>query len=140
MTHVRIVHLAGRLTALANQRIAERLEREGLVGLLPAHGDLLVHLFTEDALTVSELARRTHRTKSTVSVLAGKLERLGYIERRRREDDQRALAVSLTDAGRALERVFEEVSEDLAARLSAALTDDQRQRLEELLEKAMSAF
>ncbi|MGN1210023.1 MAG: MarR family winged helix-turn-helix transcriptional regulator [Duodenibacillus sp.] len=140
MTHARIVHLAGRLTALANQRIAARLEREGLSGLLPAHGDLLVHLFTEEALTVSELARRTHRTKSTVSVLAGKLERLGYLERRRREDDQRALAVSLTEQGRALERVFEEVSQDLDARLSASLTEEQRRQLEALLERTMNAF
>ena len=52
-----------------------------------------------------------HRDPSTVTALVRKLVKLGYAETARDKADGRAVVVSLTDRGRALERDFTEISD-----------------------------
>ena len=66
--------LAGLFRTRSNEFFIAELQRRGIEDLVPAHGDLFTHLFGGGSLTVTELAERTGRTKSTVSVLAGKRE------------------------------------------------------------------
>lgn len=67
--NTRIPFLAGRLSEAASAFILESLKREGISELLPCHGDILHVLTEQDTATVMELARLTHRSKSTVSAL-----------------------------------------------------------------------
>lgn len=135
-----IIHSASRLTALAGDFICAELAREGITDLVPAHGDILTPLFVCDRLSVSEIARRTHRTKSTVSVLSAKLEKLGYVTRTRSVTDLRALDVMLTERGAALKPVFDVISQRLAQRLARGLTSAQADQLEQLLQQALRSF
>lgn len=50
-------------------------------------------------MTVSEIAGRLKVTRPSVTVAVNKLVQKGYCEKRRREDDGRAVAVILTGAG-----------------------------------------
>lgn len=102
---------------------------------MTCHGDILSKLYQEDGLTVTELATRTKRTKSTVSVLVDKLVKLGYVEKRASEFDARALAVCLTDKALEIKPIFEEVSAKLNEIMLNALTEEEAQSLEELLNK-----
>ena len=54
-------------------------------------------------MTVSEIAGRLKVTRPSVTVAVNKLVQKGYCEKRRREDDGRAVAVILTGAGRKVE-------------------------------------
>lgn len=67
--------LAGLFRTRSNEFFIAELQRRGIEDLVPAHGDLFTHLFGGGSLTVTELAERTGRTKSTVSVLAGSSRR-----------------------------------------------------------------
>ena len=80
-------------------------------------------------MTVSEIAERLKVTRPSVTVAVNKLVQKGYCEKRRREDDGRAVAVALTKAGRKVEafharchrRMIREMSDDLTENEKAVL-------------------
>ncbi len=132
--------LAGLFRTRSNEFFIAELQHRGIEDLVPAHGDLFTHLFGGGSLTVTELAERTGRTKSTVSVLAGKLEKAGYLLREPDPEDARLLRLRLTPKGEALDAVFGEISEELHRRMLAALGPDDLAQLERLLEKSTRIF
>lgn len=71
-------------------------------GISAAQLFVLQRLAGGAALSVNELAARTHTHQSSVSVVVGKLARQGLVTRARASADGRRLEVSLTDAGRAV--------------------------------------
>ena len=56
----------------------------------------------QNRATVGELARRMHVTPSTISILAKRLERQGFLRRRRRPDGRRSTTLQLTPPTRRL--------------------------------------
>lgn len=139
-TQTTVPFLAGLFRTRSNEFFIAELQRRGIEDLVPAHGDLFTHLFGGGSLTVTELAERTGRTKSTVSVLAGKLEKAGYLLREPDPEDARLLRLRLTPKGEALDAVFGEISEELHRRMLAALGPDDLAQLERLLEKSTRIF
>lgn len=135
-----IIHLSGRLTAGANALISRELLKRGVADIVPAHGDILVVLFSGDGVTMTDLAVRTHRTKATVSILVAKLEKLGYVQRRQNETDRRSSNVFLTDKGKKLKPVFQAVSREISSTIEGVLSEDEVQMLQALLTKALTAF
>lgn len=131
----RTVNLAARFLGQANQLIASELLAAGCDGIAPSHGDIFHVLFRCGPLTMSEIARRIHRTKPTVTALVDKLERLGYVQKRAAEHDRRSTYVSLTDEGLKLEPVIDAISEKLARLSEQNLTPEEADRLEALLAK-----
>jgi DNA-binding MarR family transcriptional regulator len=61
-----------------------------------------VLLWQREALTVREIIEQLHLDYGTVSPLLKRLESRGLVKRRRRPDDERSVAITLTDDGRAL--------------------------------------
>lgn len=132
--------LAGLFRTRSNEFFVAQLQSRGIEDLVPAHGDLFTHLFGGRSLTVTELAERTGRTKSTVSTLAGKLEKAGYLLRESDPGDARLLRLRLTEKGESLDRVFAEISEELHRRMLDCLGLDDLAELEKLLEKSNRIF
>ena len=64
----------------------------------------LTILWEDDGLSVGDLCERLRLESSTVTPLLKRLESLGHIERRRGEEDERQVFVSLTPRGRALRK------------------------------------
>lgn len=69
------------------------------------------------ARTVSEIGDRVQLESGTLSPLLQRLERHGLVQRRRRTDDERAVDVLLTDAG----RVMRERAVDVPCRMTQAM-------------------
>jgi DNA-binding MarR family transcriptional regulator len=63
---------------------------------------VMLALWQETPLTVTRLAELLQLEPATLSPLLKRLETTGYIDRRRDPKDERALQVTLTDAGRQL--------------------------------------
>ncbi len=59
-------------------------------------------LWEKDGLTVGELCDRLMLDNGTLSPLLKKLQKAGYVERRRSEADDRVVVITLTEEGRAL--------------------------------------
>lgn len=141
MKHTSAIHLAGRFVEKSNDYLCAALEKEGLADIVPAYGDLFNELFrAPEGLSVTQLAERTNRTKSTVSVLSDKLVARGYLQKTRSSVDARASVLLLTEKGAALEPVFARISIGLHERATRCLTDAEVRQLERLLEKARQGF
>lgn len=127
---------AARLRQEGNDYIVSSLARAGLHGVVPSHGDILVNLLKNGSCRMSELAHAVGRSKSTVTTLIEKLEREGLVSRETDSADSRSVLVRLTEKGKGLEAVFEEISAGLQALLSERLTQEEQQMLDALLRKA----
>ncbi|MGK2866374.1 MAG: MarR family winged helix-turn-helix transcriptional regulator [Mycobacterium sp.] len=65
---------------------------------------VLLVLWEEQECSVGHLGHRLHLDSGTLSPLLKRLESSGLVTRQRAADDERRVEVSLTSAGRALER------------------------------------
>ena len=88
-------------------------------------------LWEKDGLTVGELCDRLMLDNGTLSPLLKKMQQAGYIERKRSEEDDRVVVVTLTEEGRALQ----EKAKDVPAQVGKCidLSPEKAQTLYELL-------
>lgn len=135
-----IISLASRLSEAARGFLLQALAKAGHPDIEPCHGDIFAVLFSGDALGLTELAHRTGRCKSTVSVMVRRLTALGYLEKVRDEKDTRAVLIRLTDSGKALEPVFASISAEMAEILEEGLTAKELETLEALLARSIACF
>lgn len=135
-----IVSLAAKFHAASHAFLVSSLEKEHLTDIEPCHGDVFECLFTEDGLNLSELARRSGRSKSTVSVMVRRLEKLGYLKKEGNKDDSRALRIFLTEKGRELKPKFACISQALETAVSEGFTQKELATFEKYLAKALENF
>lgn len=128
---------ASKLRSMGNAYIVRSLEKAGLKGIVPSHGDVMNLLFRKGICNMTELAREVRRTKSTMTVLVDKLEREGYVAKRPDPDDSRGVLVELTAKGRDLEPVFQQISDGLNELISNRLSKEEIKQLNTLLQKCV---
>jgi DNA-binding MarR family transcriptional regulator len=105
--------LISRIRAKANRFIVGELEKHGIKGIVPSHGDILTVLFQAEECTMKELASRINRTKPTVTVLVEKLVDYGFVEKGKNPADSRVTLIRLTSKGAALKPVFDDISRQI---------------------------
>lgn len=127
--------LVSRIRERIDRLLIGELERHDVRGLVPSHGQVLVNLFYHPRLTMTDLARRIDRDKSTLTALVDKLAELGYVEKFKDEGDQRVTWVRATDQGRALIPVFKQMQETYMNTLFKDLSSEEQQTLVQLLAK-----
>lgn len=119
--HGDIVSLMSRTLGAANRYLMELMAREGLVGIVPSHGDILMQLFAHEAMPMAALAEAIGKDPSTVTALVRKLTNAGYVEKVPSPRDRRVCEVRLTDAGRALAPAMGRVSHTLITTLTNSI-------------------
>lgn len=107
------VSALSRTLAAANDCLLALLAEAGLRDLAPSHGDILMHLFTEEPVTMQRLAQAIHRDPSTVTALVRKLAQAGYVATCKSDADRRVTEVTLTEKGAALRPAFDAISRQL---------------------------
>lgn len=116
----------GFLLAKAGQRwnelLAARFAAHGFAEVRPAYGSILIPLFEDDGLRMSELARRARLSKQTLTTLIPRLERDGLIERRSDPDDGRAALIFLTARASAFAPVAAAVLAELGDEVTQAVS------------------
>lgn len=133
-----IISLIGTIRARAYRFLRNELQSHGMRGLAPSHGAILSQLFSGETLTMSDLAQRIDRDRSTVTTLIGKLEEHGYVARERDKNDGRVTYVRLTDAGRCLEQAFHQISARMLDRTYAGISQQERETLASLLSRVLT--
>ncbi|MCR5536438.1 MAG: MarR family transcriptional regulator [Succinivibrio sp.] len=135
-----VVSLAGKLRDKANSFIKDELNKAGIADLLPCHGDILHACFVQPGIKVTEIAKLTHRSKSTVSVMVDKLKALGYLEKVADKDDPRAMSIHPSQKAYAIFDSFKSISNEMNQKFAGSLSDDELQTLQELLSRAIKAL
>ncbi|WP_245862048.1 MarR family winged helix-turn-helix transcriptional regulator [Phycicoccus duodecadis] len=102
---------------------------------------VMLALWEQAPLRVSEIAERLSLEPATLSPLLKRLETAGHVRRDRDPRDERVVAVSLTPAGRRLRRRAERIPPAVLARLGMDIGDleDIRDRLTGLIDATRNA-
>lgn len=129
-----------RIREKAHKLIINELEKHGIAGIVPSHGEILYHLFAGKTYTMKELAEKIHRTRPTVTVLVDKLVDYGYVRKEKNLEDNRVTFISLTEKGLELEPAFKEITDKLLSTAYKGLSKQQALALEETLEKINKNF
>jgi DNA-binding MarR family transcriptional regulator len=130
----------GKIRDAANKLILSEIEKHGVEGIAPSHGDILMCLYKKNGLSVKELAEKIHRTQPTVTVLIDKLVKLGYVEKRKSQEDSRVTIITLTEKGKQLEPIFQDVSRKLNQVIYGSLSVSEKEQLEQLLDRILKSF
>ena len=72
-------------------------------------------LWEKDGVSVSEIGEKLMLDNGTLSPLLKKMERAGYIERRRCREDDRVVEITLTEEGRSLQEKVKDIPYKVAA-------------------------
>nr|WP_028401161.1 MarR family transcriptional regulator [Ectobacillus panaciterrae] len=132
--------MVGKIRDAVNNMIMSELGKYGVDGIAPSHGDILVHLYKKNGLSVKELSEKIHRTQPTVTVLVDKLQKLGYVKRIKSKEDSRVTLINLTEKGIQLKPIFREISEKINTVIYGDLTNIEKEQLEHLLERILNRF
>lgn len=128
-----VAHNIAALRSRVNAFITDRLAKEGVTDLLPPHGAVLTALYESGPQSMKAISESVNRDKSTLTVLARKLESLGYIEKAADRDDSRVTILRLTEKGIAFQALFERISEELRRTLWGETPDREREEFCRLL-------
>jgi MarR family transcriptional regulator, organic hydroperoxide resistance regulator len=96
---------------------------------------LLAALWERDGATPGEIAAALNVTTPTVVKMATRMTAAGLLTRRRDDRDNRLVRLWLTDAGRALQKPIETERRLLEDKVTADLTDTEREHLMSALAK-----
>ena len=125
-------HLLAKVSRLVGGRM--RMKLEG-IGLRHAQGMILYQLWHRDGIAQNVLAQALHITAPTATNTLQRMERNGWIKRRRDAKDQRIVLVYLTEKAKALRAVARASFRELDKELNSMLTDDEHKTLMALLLK-----
>ncbi|MEI7025015.1 MarR family winged helix-turn-helix transcriptional regulator [Paenibacillus sp. y28] len=140
MPNYNAASLIAKIRDAFNKMIVTELEKRGVEGIVPSHGDILMFLYRDDGLSIKKLAEKIHRTQPTVTVLVDKLEKLGYVKRVKSSEDSRVTLIQLTGKGHELEPYFRDISAQLNEIIYGSLTEQQKEQLENMLQQIYSRF
>lgn len=91
-------------------------------GITPPQWGVLVSLWEQDGLSLSQLAARSFFDGPTMTGIVDRLEHAGLVERRRDSQDRRVINVYLTERGRQLCEVLPPLAEETNREAVVGLT------------------
>ncbi len=121
-----------------NELLAAGFRRGGFPQVRPAYGSVLLPLFEEDGLRLSELAARSRLSKQAMTTLVRTLAARRLIVRRPDPDDRRAARVYLTPRARRFQATAEHVLATLDRRVEQRLSRDRLDGLRDAVKTLMT--
>lgn len=110
------------------------------IGLHRGQGFALIHLWHNDGMAQSDLARSMHISPASVTNMLQRMERDGWIERKRDEADQRVVRVHLTVKAQETRIQAKRVFQDMEDALNSIYTAEEQSTLRRLLAKLHDHF
>lgn len=95
-------------------------------------------MWEHKSLSVRDLGKLLYLDSGTLTPMLKKMEKAGWITRRRSEEDERMVIVSITESGEQLHEQAAEVPSKMAG--CVTLDSDEAMQLYSLLHKLMKTF
>jgi len=136
-----VIGIISNIREKSAQFINAELKKRDISGLINSHGTILSAMYDNDGLmTMNRIAKFIGKRKSTVTDMVKKLEKLGYISRKKSEKDARVIEVTLTEKGWIFKDTFKEISGELLEKTYDDFTEEEKQILMKLLLKVRKNF
>lgn len=124
--------LINELSKLFNDHMRQKTEA---MGMAEGWRRMLFHLSHNESLTQLELAKCTHLSTPAVSVTLQKMEAEGLVARRPDPNDQRAVQVCLTEAGREADRKVVNAIHETEHMMLQNITEEEINSIRPVLER-----
>ncbi|MDR0140167.1 MarR family winged helix-turn-helix transcriptional regulator [Metabacillus idriensis] len=121
-----------RLSRVYNHNIRRNNEHLKEWDLTSAQFDVLIQVGISKEISQKELAQKLFVTKGNITQLIGKMERLGWVQRKQ---DWKTKTISLTDKGKQLYSEVVPEQEDFQASQFYGLEQEEQKQLINLLKK-----
>ena len=132
--------IISKIHSLSSSFLKKELENQGLTELVSSHGNILFQLSLEEKLSMGEIASRIHRDKSTTTVLVKKLEKEGYVERVKNQDDNRSFYLNLTEKGLQYTKATSDISSKLVSKAYENFSEEEKEATYALLSRICDNF
>jgi DNA-binding MarR family transcriptional regulator len=109
----------------------------GKFGLHKSQPPMLIHLSHEDGISQKQLTENIGVSPASVNNMIKRMERAGFVKRRRDDEDERVSRVYLTQAGRQIIAQVEASSDQLRKVALAGFTDTEVDTLRAYLQRIL---
>jgi DNA-binding MarR family transcriptional regulator len=106
-------------------------------GLTPCQFDVLLSLWGEDGIVLSELGRRVSRDSPTITGVVDRMEKKMLVKRTRDDSDRRVVKVVLTPKGKNMQEQLSTTKKRIMEKITTNLSLKEIQQLGILLDKMM---
>lgn len=132
--------LISRIHQLSGRILARKLKEHQVDEINPAQGRILFALWSEDNISIQELAKRTSLGKSTLTSMLDRLEEAGHICRVPSGDDRRKIMIRLTEKNRRLRTIYDQVSAEMTALFYDGFSGKEIDQFEEYLHRILATL
>ena len=129
--------LIAKIHQLSGRIFAKILKKSGIDEINPAQGRILFVLWNKDEIPISELARKTMLSKSTLTSMLDRLEKAGYVVRKHSQEDRRKILIKRTEKDKNLEKTYTQVSEEMTNLFYSGLTPEEITDFEDYLKRIL---
>lgn len=140
MNSDRIIHLISRTRDRINRDMSTQMEEVGMGDIAPAHAGMIYTLARSGPVAMGELAQMLERDNSTITTLAEKLQKHGYVRKTKSKLDSRSYLLELTDKGQTSSELVIRLSRRVLRRFYKGMQAKERKELVRLLNHAYRNF
>jgi len=128
----------GQLMGMLNRALRRKYDRQLKdFGLTPCQFEVLMILWEEDGILLSELGRRVSRDGPTITGVIDRMEKKMLVKRKRDSRDRRAVRVVLTSKSRGMEEQLSITKKQILEKITKHLSTREINQLEAILVKMM---
>ena len=127
-------HLMGKLHRSLRRNYDRQLKN---FSLTPCQFEVLMTLWSEDGIVLSELGRRVSRDGPTITGVLDRMEKKMLVKRKRDDHDRRVVKVNLTAKGKNMQEQLSSTKKEIFERITHDLSLREINHLVTLLEKMM---
>lgn len=131
----------GYLISKINQvtgRIFNKFLKEYDIEINRAQGKIMFALWKTDSITIKELGKETALSKSTMTPMLDRLEKMGHIKRVPSKTDRREILIELTEKDKLMQETYIEVSQKMGKIFYKDFTTQEKDDFEKYLERILS--
>jgi DNA-binding MarR family transcriptional regulator len=127
-------HLMGKLHRSLRRNYDRQLKS---FSLTPCQFEVLMTLWSEDGIVLSELGRRVSRDGPTITGVLDRMEKKMLVKRKRDSQDRRVVKVNLTAKGKNMQEQLSSTKKEIFEKITHDLSLREINHLVTLLEKMM---
>ncbi len=130
--------LIAKIHQVSGRIFAKILKKAGISEINPAQGRILFALWKKDEIPITELARKTLLSKSTLTSMLDRLEKAGFIIRVPSKKDRRIILIARTEKDKRLESKYVQVSDEMTNLFYNGFTSEEIDTFEEYLKRILA--